>query len=165
MRFIVRQKIFALGDDFTIKDDHGNDCFLVRGQVFSFGNKLRMYDMSGRELIYIEQELFHLLPQYNIYYIGNPMAKVKKEFTFFRPSFSIFSDVGNYSIEGDFFCMDFSVLKDGRQVAKVSKKWLSWSDTYGVAIMDKENYAFILALVIVIDQVLHDNNASNNGQN
>ena len=30
------------------------------------------------------------------------------------------------------------------------------SDTYGVDIADDEDYGFILALVIVIDQVLHD---------
>ncbi len=32
-----------------------------------------------------------------------------------------------------------------------------------LTINEEENYAFILALVIVVDQVLHDNKNNNNG--
>jgi uncharacterized protein YxjI len=42
-------------------------------------------------------------------------------------------------------------------MADVSKKWFSLSDTYGIEVYDTENTEFILALAIVIDQVLHDN--------
>jgi uncharacterized protein YxjI len=58
--------------------------------------------------------------------------------------------------------MNFNILRDGRQVAEVSKRWFAWSDTYGVDISDEEDPVFILALVIVIDQVIHDNNHNNN---
>src|SRR5690554_3616221 len=111
MRFVVRQKIFALGDNFTIKDEQGNDRFLVRGKVFTFGNKLRLFDMSGKELYYIEQKLLQFLPEYTIYQSGRPMAKVKKELTFFKPKFNITSTLGNFNIEGNFLAMDFSILR------------------------------------------------------
>ncbi|SHI58733.1 LURP-one-related/scramblase family protein [Lutispora thermophila] len=162
MRFVVKQKIFSFGDNFTINDEMGNSYFQVQGKVFAIGDKLRMYDMQGNEVVYIEQKLFKLLPEYTIYYNGNPAARVKKEFTLFKPRFNIESFIGNYTIEGNFLGMDFNVLKNGRVVARVSKKWFSFRDTYGVDISDEENYAFILALVIVIDQVIHDNNHNNN---
>lgn len=157
MRFIVKQKIFSFGDNFIIKDDQGNDRFIVRGKVFTLGDKLRIYDMQGQELFYIEQKLLRLLPEYTIYKSGQAVATVKKEFTFFRPRFSIWSVYGNYTIQGNFWGMDFSILKNGRQVAQISKRWLSFRDTYSVDIVD-DDYAFILALVIIIDQVLHDDN-------
>ncbi|NLM43981.1 MAG: hypothetical protein GX201_08230 [Clostridiales bacterium] len=161
MRFMVKQKIFSFGDNFTIKDEMGNPHFQVRGRVFSLGDKLRLYDMKGNEVVYIEQKLFKLLPEYTLYYNGMPAAKVKREFTFFRPRFSIQSFIGDYTIEGNFWGMDFNILKNGIIVAQVSKRWFSFGDTYGVDISDDENYAFILALVIVIDQVIHDNNHNN----
>jgi len=161
MRFVVRQKIFSFGDSFTIKDENGNDWFQVKGKVFSLGDKQRIYDMAGEEILYIEQKLFRFLPEYTIYYKGQPVAVVKKEFTFFKPRFNITSTSGRYTIEGNFWAMDFTILRDGVPVATVSKKWLSWSDTYGVDIDDNENYVLILAMVIVIDQVLHDNNSNN----
>ncbi len=156
MRYVVKQRVFSFGDNFTIKDEAGNDCFVVKGKVFTFGDKLSMYDMYGQELVYIEQRLFRFLPEYSIYYRGQLYATVKKEFTFFKPKFNIQSYVGNYTIQGEFFNLDFSIFKEGRHVATVSKKWLSWGDTYSVDIAEDEDHAFILALVIVIDQVLHD---------
>ncbi len=160
MRFVIRQKIWTFGDNFIIKDEYGREHFIVKGKVFALGDKLRLYTMDGRELYYIEQQLFRFLPEYNIYHHNQPVATVKREFTFFKPRFSISSIMGNYSIDGNFWGMEFSILKSGIPVAQVSKRWFSWSDTYGVDISDEEDYAFILALVIVIDQVLHDNNTN-----
>lgn len=161
MRFLIKQKFFTFGDDFTIKDEAGVEHFIVRGKVFALGDKLRMYTMDGTELFYIEQKLFRFLPEYTIYHAGQPVASIKKEFSFFKPKFNIQSTLGDFTIEGNFWGMEFSILKSGRPVAQVSKKWFSWTDTYGVDIADTEDYAFMLCLVIVIDQVLHDNNRNN----
>lgn len=161
MRFLVKQKVFSFGDNFVIKDDRDNHRFIVKGKVFALGDKLRIYDLEGQELFYIEQKLLRLLPEYTIYKSGQAVATVKKDFTFFRPRFSIWSIYGNYTIQGNLLGMDFSINKDGKTVAQVSKRWLSFGDTYSVDISDDEDYAFILTLVIVIDQVLHDDNHNN----
>jgi uncharacterized protein YxjI len=158
MRYAIKQKIFSFGDSFTIRDEAGNDCYTVKGKVFALGDKLRIYDMDGRELVYIEQKLFRFLPEYSIFYNGQLYATVKKEFTFFKPRFQIHSTMAEYTAEGNLWGMDFSILKNGKLAALVSKKWFAWSDTYGVEISDSEDPVFILALVIVLDQVLHDQN-------
>ena len=163
MNFYIKEKLFSIGDKFSIKDVSGNDVFKVEGKIFSLGNKLRIYDMNGNEIVYIEQKLFKLLPEYSIYLNGNYAAKIKKEFTFFSNKFNIESDMGNYEIEGDFFAHDFSIEKNNSTVAQITKRWLSWGDTYEIDINEGENYAFILAMVIVIDQVLHDDKRKNNG--
>lgn len=157
MRYQVRQRVISLGDGFTIKDEYDNDKYIVRGKFFSFGNKLRIYDLNGGEVAYIEQEMFHLLPSYNIYLNDTYAATVKKEFSFFKPSFYIESTMGNYTMEGEIFSHEFQIIKDGKEVAFVSKRWFSFSDTYGVDIIGTENQEFMLSLVIVIDQILYDN--------
>lgn len=156
MRFIIRQKVFSFGDNFTIKDENQNDRYMVKGKVFSFGDKLRIYDMLGNELVYIEQKLFKFLPEYNIFLNGIHAAKVKKEFKLFSHKFNIESAMGQYTVDGNFFGFDFTIRKNGNVVGVVSKKFFSWSDTYGVDIAEGENEVFMLALVIVIDQVVHD---------
>jgi uncharacterized protein YxjI len=40
-------------------------------------------------------------------------------------------------------------------VAEVSKRWFSFSDTYGVDIADGEDDTLILASTVVIDMVCH----------
>ena len=58
--------------------------------------------------------------------------------------------------------MIFHITKNSNTVAQVNKKWVSWGDTYEININDEENFAFILSMVIVVDQVLHDNKNKNN---
>lgn len=156
MKYVVRQKVFSLGDKFTIRDEFGNDCFRVYGKIFSLGNKLTLTDMQDRELYYIEQRLFRFLPEYTIYQHGNAVATVRKNLTLFRPSFDISSVYGNYNIDGSFWAYDFTVFKNGSPAAIVSKQWFSFSDTYGVSIADNEDAAFLLTLVIVLDMVYHN---------
>ncbi|MCR1897546.1 LURP-one-related family protein [Irregularibacter muris] len=162
MQYKIRQKIFSFGDNFTIKDNQDQDRYIVRGKVFAIGDKLKIEDLQGHELMYIEQKVFRFLPEYSIYSSGQHLATVKKELTFLKPRFNIKSIMGNFQISGDFFGHDFQILKNNHPVASVNKKWLSFSDTYMVEINDNEDQAFMLALVIVIDQVLHDNNQNNN---
>ncbi len=158
MRYLVRQKVFSIRDSFTIKDEYGNDVFKVFGRLLSIGNKLTLTDLLDQELYYIEQRLFRFLPEYTIYRNGRPVATVKKNLTLFRPSFDISSVYGSFNIDGSFWAYDFTVFKNGSPAAIVSKKWFSFSDSYGVSISDGEDAAFMLALVIVLDMVYHNDN-------
>ena len=79
MRFVMRQKIFALGDDFTIKDETGNDLYFVDGRALSFGHKLSFQDMQGNELAFIKQKVFSFGPTYEIYVNDELQAVIKKE--------------------------------------------------------------------------------------
>ncbi|HLS52898.1 MAG TPA: LURP-one-related family protein [Tissierellaceae bacterium] len=162
MRYLVRQKIFAFSDRFTIKDENQLPRYQVVGKLLTLGNKLDLYDMDGNHLIYIEQKLFRFLPEYLIYKEGTVLARIKKEFTFFKPRFSIESQYGDFTLDGNILAHDFNILKNGRIVAWISKRWFSFADTYTVDIVDEEDHAFILSLAIVIDQVFHDNNHNNN---
>lgn len=157
MKYQVKQKIFSIGDKFTIKNENDENVYEVFGKIFSLGHKLTIEDLSGNELVYIEQKLLKLLPQYTIFIDGNAIATVKKEFTFFKPHYCIDSVMGEYTMEGNILSHEFNILKDNRVVGTVSKEWFSFSDTYGVDIDDNENQAFILSLVIVIDEIQYDN--------
>ena len=44
MRYIMKQKVFSLGDRFTIRSERGEDAFVVNGEVFSLGHKLSFED-------------------------------------------------------------------------------------------------------------------------
>lgn len=162
MRFIVTQKIFSFADSFIIHDENQRPVYKVEGRLFSFGNKLTIYNMSGGEAVYIEQKLFKFLPEYHLHRQGIRLAIIKKEFTFMKPRFNIQSQLGNYKVEGDFFNYNFDIRKGRDVVARVNKKFFAMRDTYGIDIADGEDAELLLAMCIVIDQVLHDNNHNNN---
>ena len=156
MRYLMRQKLFAFGDDFVIKNDRGEDVFYVDGKALSIGNKLSFQDMRGNELAFIRQRLLSWGPTYDIEYQGG-VATVKKElFTFFRCAFTI--DVpgpGDLEAQGNLTDHEYTFTRGGRTVARVSKTWFSMSDTYGVEIADGEDDVLILASTVVIDMCCH----------
>ncbi len=158
MRFVMKQKFLSLSDDYFIKNESGEDVYFVKGKVFSLGDKLSFQDLNGRELAFISQRLLVWRPTYEISVRGRVIATVTKNlFTLFKCRFQV--DVpgpDDLEAEGDFFDHEYSFFRHGSQVASVSKKWFSWTDTYGVDIDDAEDPVLILASAIVIDQICHD---------
>jgi len=158
MRYVMKQKLFAWGDDFVIKDAAGVGRFFVDGRAFSFGDKLSFQDMDGRELAFIQQKVLSWGPTYEVYRGGRLTAVVKKElFTFFKCRFSV--DVpgpDDPEVEGDFLDHEYSFSRGGQTIARVSKQWFNWSDTYGVDVSDGQDDVLILAATVVIDLACHN---------
>lgn len=157
MRYIMKQRLFSWGDDFFIKDESGRDAFFVDGRAFSLGNQLSFQDLAGNELAFIKQRLLSWGPTYEIYGGGELYAVVKKElFTFFKCRFTV--DVpgpDDLEAQGDFLDHEYQFDRGGNAVALVSKRWFSWSDTYGVDIAEGEDDVLILASTVVIDLACH----------
>ena len=57
---------------------------------------------------------------------------------------------------GSFWAHEYDFTRSGRTVATVSKKRWSWTDSYGIDIIDNEDDVSILCTVVVIDLVCHD---------
>jgi uncharacterized protein YxjI len=157
MRYVMKQKFWSWGDDFHIKDDSGRDVFLIDGRAFSWGDKLSFQDMSGNERAFIRQKLLSWGPTYEIERAGQLAAVVKKKlFTFLRCRFSV--DVpgpDDLEAQGDFLDHEYVFERHDQAVAKVSKRWFSWTDTYGIDVAAGEDDVLILASAVVIDLVCH----------
>ncbi|MDG2220906.1 MAG: LURP-one-related family protein [Rubripirellula sp.] len=161
MVFRIKEKFWSWGNDFAITDADGNEVYYVDGIAFSWGNKLSFQNPGRQELALISQKLLSWKPLYQIIIDGQIFAEVVKEWTWFNKKFTL--DVpgpNDYTIDGSFWSHEFSFQRQGRAVATVSKKYWSWTDSYGVEIVDGEDEVAILCACIVIDQVLHDESKS-----
>jgi uncharacterized protein YxjI len=153
----MKQKLWSWGDDFTIKDEAGQDRFFVDGKAISLGDKLSFQDMQRNELAFIRQKLLSWGNSYEIYRGGQLFAAVKENWLpLTRHRFTV--DVGNdgpgpgdLEINGDFWAHEYQFLRASRPVATVSMKWFSWADTYGVDVADGEDDVLILACTVVVD--------------
>jgi len=164
VRYLMRERILSWGDDFTIKDEAGREAFYVDGKVFSFGDKLSFRDRDGQEVALIDQKLLSFGPQYEIIRGGTTVAVVKKQlFTLFRARFTV--DVpgpDDLEAKGNFLEHEYVFERDGRDVARISKKWLSLSDSYAIDINEGEDDVVILAAAVVIDLVSHPDEDESN---
>lgn len=157
MRYVMKQKLFAFGDDFTIRNEAGEDVYFVDGKAFSFGDQLSFRDMQGKELAFIKQKLFKLAKTYEVHRNGEIAAVVKKQlFGLIHHRFSV--DVpgpNDLEANGSFTDHEYTFTRGGHTVATVSKRWFSWTDTYGVDVADGEDDVLILASSVVIDMACH----------
>ena len=157
MRYVMKQKLFSFADDFAIRDASGADRFFVDGRVFTIGAKLSFQDVERHELAFIKQRVLSWGPTYEIYRNESLVAVVKKElFTFFHCRFTV--DVpgpDDLSAEGNFTDHEYNITRGDQIVARVSKQWFAWTDTYGVDIADGQDDVLILASTVVIDMACH----------
>ena len=162
MKYVIKEKFWAFGNDFAISSDSGEPQFVVDGKAFSWGDKLSFQDTKGNELAFISQKLLSWSPKYEIYREGNLFAEVVKEFSWFNKKFTLdIPGPNDYTIDGSFWAHEYTFSRMGSVVANVSKKRWGFTDSYGVDISDGEDIVSILCSVIVIDQVLHDEKNKN----
>ena len=156
MRYVMKEKVFCLGNDFVIRDEGEREVFFVDGKALSLGDQLSFQDMEGRELAYIRQRLLSWGPTYEVHRDGTLYAVIKKKLTFLKCRFEV--DVPgpmDFEVKGDFVDHEYYFSCGGRPVASVSKKWFSWSDTYGVDVADGQDDVVILATTVAIDLICH----------
>lgn len=149
MKLLIREKVFSWSDRFTVTDEAGDPRYTVEGQFFSWGKKLRVYDIMEREVAYIEQKVMSFMPRYRVYVGENLIAEVVKEFSFFRPRYSVLG--AGWDVEGEFWEHSYTVSKNGRPVVSIDKEWFTWGDCYTLDILDPADEIRALALVLAID--------------
>ena len=157
MEMYMKQKVFSWGDKFNIYDAEGGELYAVWGEVFSLGKKLHVEDMYGRELAYIQQKLLTFLPKFFILRDNQQVAEVVKKFTFLRHKYEIKGL--EWIAEGNFMSHEFQITSaDGHVVAEISKKWFSWGDSYEISVSRGEDPINVLAVVLVIDACIEQEN-------
>ena len=157
MKLYIKEKVFSWGEKFTVRDALGNDKYLVQGPAFSFGKKLCVYDMTGREIAVIQQQVFTLLPRFQVT-CGGTTAQVKKEFSLFTPRYTI-EGLG-WEVVGHFWEHDYQILRNGSPIVTITKEWMTWGDSYELDIAPGADEIMALAVVLTIDcvQEMQDNN-------
>jgi uncharacterized protein YxjI len=154
----MREKLFAIGDDFWIENEGGERAFKVNGKVLRVRDTLALESPNGQELYSIQQKMLHVRDTMEIERGGRKVATVKKALvTPLRDRFSIDVEDGeDMEAKGNIVDHEYKIERDGDEVAQVSRRWFRVRDTYGVEITPGQDDALILATVVCIDQMTHD---------
>ena len=151
--YVIRERLFRLGEDSDITDEAGQPVLHVDGKVLSLHRRLILRDPDGREAAQVQRKLAALRPTYEITIDGKNVAEVRKHlFTAFHERFAI--DVigtGDMEISGDLLSHEFTIQRDGQTVAAISKRWLAVTASYAVNVAPGENDLLILASILALD--------------
>lgn len=155
MRYVIREKLFRLGEDSAITDESGRAVYEVDGKVFSLRNTLVMRDTAGNEVATVRKKLISLRPTYEITRHGQELGTVRKKLiSFLGDRFDVdIPGPHDLEVKGNLFEHEFTVSRDGQTVATISKRWFSLRNTYGVDIAPRQDDVLILASVLAFDLV------------
>ena len=77
-RFVMREKLLSIGDDFWIEDDGGDRVYKVDGKAFRIRQTFVLEDTSGREVARIQERKLSIRDKIAIERDGAPDVTVHK---------------------------------------------------------------------------------------
>jgi uncharacterized protein YxjI len=158
MKYQMREKMFAIGDDYWIETDGGQPAFKVDGKALHIRKTLILEGPEGDEVFTIRKKLRSIRDTMEIERDGKTVATVMKALvTPLRDRFSIeVEGAEDMDAKGNIVDHEYKIEREGDKVAEVSKRWFRMHDTYGIEIAEGQNDALILAVTVCIDQMSHN---------
>ena len=174
--YVIRETIWDIGEG-EIYDEKGTVIGLMHRKIFSVRRRVKLKETNGTTVAVIHQKLLSARGANDLFDPeGNLIARIKKKIlAVIHPKFWLEDPSGErwYEAVGNFFGWSFTItdLTDGKIVAQIEKadKWrdvflggiFDFSDTYALKILDHEtDRRILLAFVLSIDNVMHDNPTS-----
>jgi len=157
-RYQMREKLFAIGDDFWIETDDGRRAYKVNGKALRIRSTFVLENPSGDELLKIQEKKLSIRDAMRIESGGTTIATVKKALVSpLRDRFTVdLENGGELKVKGNILDHEYELERDGTKIAEVSKRWFRVRDTYGIEIAEGENDALILAATVCLDEMAHD---------
>jgi uncharacterized protein YxjI len=154
-RYRMREKMFAIGEDFWIETDGGERAFKVDGKALRARDTFIVKDATGEDLFKAQAKKLHIHDTMKIERDGDTVATIKKALiTPLRDRFSIeLADGTELTAKGNIVDHEYKIERDGDAVAEVSRRWFRIRDTYGIEIAPGQEDALILAVTACIDEM------------
>ena len=152
--YTMREKMFAIGDDYWIEKD-GDKAFKVNGKALRIRDTLVLESPGGDELFTIQEKKLSIRDKMEVERDGQTVATIKKALVSpLRDRYSIEVEGGDdMEVKGNILDHEFEFERGGHKVAEASKRWLRVRDTYGIEIQPGQEDALILACTVCIDQM------------
>ena len=158
MKLYVEEKLLSIHDKFYVKDEQGVDVYEISSKVISIGAKTTISDMQGNIIAYIEQDILHLMPNYNIYINDKLEFTISKEFQLIKNDYSISN---GYRVNGDFMMLNFEIFDDNNNViGSITRKFFSIGDKYEINIDNPIYKEIVLAIIVAIKTDVNRNQNS-----
>ncbi|KAH9574184.1 hypothetical protein CY35_01G042900 [Sphagnum magellanicum] len=163
---VTKKVLSSSRGDWTIRDPEGNILFRVDGTVRAVATRRDLLDDKGYKLIHMQrkrkflrvQDVWHM-------YAGDSeqlICKVKKSSKLQEgPCTDVFlasntsESMPDFTLEGNFFERNLKILHGEQAIAEVTQQ--IGEDTFGVTVFPEGDYAFVIALLVIMDAIdLHN---------
>ncbi|MEC3995745.1 LURP-one-related family protein [Actinacidiphila sp. DG2A-62] len=157
MKYVVREKMFAVGDDYWIEDEHGRRAFYVDGKVLRVRETLELQDPGGAVLAVIHKKLLSLRDAMTVERDGQTLVTVKKK------RLALLHDVyraelasgEELEVRGDLIDKEYDIEYEGERLARISRRWFSLRDSYAIDVEREDaDPAMLIAVAVCVDRLV-----------
>jgi uncharacterized protein YxjI len=157
MKYVVREKMFAIGDDYWIEDEHGRRAFYVDGKVMRLRDTLELQEPGGAVVAVIHKKLVSLRDTMLIEREGRTLVTVKKK------RLSLLRDVyraelasgEELEVRGDILDKEYDIEYEGDRLARISRKWFTLRDAYAIDVRREDADAgMLIAIAVCVDRLV-----------
>lgn len=154
------KSLLSMRQHIDIFDKDENIVYQVNSAVFSFDDKTDIKDASGRQVARIEREILSFHQRHTVKMADGTGFEISREI------FHLIDDVINieglgWLIKGDFMQLNFELYgEDGRIIALVGQKMISFHDKYCIDIYRPEYEETVIAILIALQHMIHDRERS-----
>lgn len=150
-KFEISQKFWSLAGKFDIFDEDGRLAYQVQGSFLKLFKEFTIFDGQGKTVSHIKQQFSFPFQKFMVTFADGKEITIQKRFSLLKANYDI-SDFG-LEVAGDIWNMTFSLLNQGREVAKIHQEWFKFPSTYRVEIADDSLSDLVISLVIAIDYI------------
>ena len=153
--FQLRRQLFAVGEDFWIRNAQGQNVYRLDGKVLALTQTFALEDVNGNEVARMHREMLTLRRTMDIERGGQVVATVKKAFiNLLGQSYTVdIAGDGELHAQGDILNHEFQVNAGEEVVATISKQWFAAEFMYGIAIAPGQDEVLLLCCAVAIDEM------------
>ena len=160
-RLYLKQKIIKMTDHFLIYDEYEKPIYKVDQDLKLIGHSVNVLNLENENTFKIERQLLKIMPRYTVTFSDGREFIIKQNFKLFKINVSLISSDFDLEIKGDFMSLNFNINSGRNLVGVITKKFLSFGDSFSVEVLDSKYQDALVAISIVLDRIIDDMQKNN----
>ena len=160
-RLYFKQKIIKMTDQFLIYDEYEKPIYKVDQDLKLIGHSVNVLNLENEDTFKIERQLLKIMPRYTVTFSDGREFIIKQNFKLFKINVSLISSDFDLEIKGDFMSLNFNINSGRNLVGVITKKFLSFGDSFSVEVLDSKYQDALVAISIVLDRIIDDMKKNN----
>ncbi|KAK9126781.1 hypothetical protein Scep_015627 [Stephania cephalantha] len=177
---IVRKVMSITGGNFSVRDVNGNTMFKIKAKFGSFRGRRVLLDSAGTPIVSMQRKVFSAREKWKVFK-GDSKASADLLFSAQRSSFFQYKTklnvflasntteaITDFKVKGSWFERSCKIYNGNADtlIAQMHKKVtastvLLGKDTFMVSVCPNVDYAFVVALVVILDAINQDSSVNN----
>ncbi len=155
MKLFVKNKLVSFGGSSFVTDEAGNKVFKVKGKIFSPTHKKKIYDSNGELRYIVRNKFWNFFSKSCFIYDGSKqkIAMLTRGDFDVKNKYVLKGFEDEILIQGSFASLNMEIQKNGQVIGKISREFTIVRDAFTLEIFDDTEDAFLVALVIAIDNI------------